>query len=236
MKLPNLKDREQLLLAVTISVIALGGYAWLRFVPAHRVIADLTQSADATEQRLLTTSIPEEPGEDMEKLEQQLDEQERMMGAVRAEAEALERRLAPMDSHDAIMSISQLARQTQLRVRVNEPFKTSAAVAAADAGKTKPGGKKKAKASPAPKADNSALVMPPASAGWMARMAPGTVFYRPMQRLELEGSYLALRQFIHGLETLPYQITVVRLTVEKMPVPAPPGYPQSLLAELVLAL
>lgn len=71
---------------------------------------------------------------------------------------------------------------------------------------------------------------------WIARMSPGTMFHRPMQRIELEGNFQQLRQFIHGLDGLPWQVTVIRLRLEQLPTSMPAGYPQPLLAELVLAL
>jgi hypothetical protein len=57
-----------------------------------------------------------------------------------------------------------------------------------------------------------------------------------MQRLEVEGSFNALQRFIYGLEELPWQVTVLRLRIEKLPMTSPVGYAQLLKSELVLAL
>ena len=240
MKRPDLSNREQLLAALAIVAVVAGGYGFLRFLPANKVIADLAQSAEATENRLLKTTIPEEPVEDIDRLMAQLDDQERAMALIRSQAEALEQRLAPFDSQEMIVSISQLARETQVRIRVNEALKVQAQgnASAAAAGTNNKKSKKKAKnaKNKSQTADESLPVILPETAGWIARMSPGTVFHRPLQRIELEGSYMAIRQFIHGLDELPYQVTVLRLKIGKAPTLAPAGYPQALVSELVLAL
>lgn len=76
----------------------------------------------------------------------------------------------------------------------------------------------------------------PATASWVARMSPGTLFARPMQRLELEGSYAEIRQFIYGLSELSYQVTVLKINISKGPNEIPAGYAQKLVSELILAL
>jgi hypothetical protein len=235
-KRPDLNNREQLLAALAIAAVVAGGYGFLRFLPANRVIADLAQSAEATQNRLLKTEIPEEPIEDIDRLMAQLDDQERAMALTRTQAEALEQQLAPFDSQEMIVSISQLARESQVRIRVNEAMKAQAqgnAPAAASTNNKK--SKKKAKNKPKA-ADESQPVILPETAGWIARMSPGAMFHRPLQRIELEGSYMAIRQFIHGLDELPYRVTVLRLKIGKAPTLAPAGYPQALVSELVLAL
>ncbi|MBF6649745.1 hypothetical protein [Methylobacter sp. BlB1] len=240
MKRPDLNNREQLLAALAIAAVVAGGYGFLRFLPANRVIADLAQSAEATQNRLLKTEIPEEPIEDIDRLMAQLDDQERAMALIRSQAEALEQQLAPFDSQEMIVSISQLARESQVRIRVNEALKVqaqgNAPVAAANNKKSK---KRTKNTKNKPKAADESQDQPvilPETAGWIARMSPGTVFHRPLQRIELEGSYMAIRQFIHGLDELPYRVTVLRLKIGKAPTLAPAGYPQALVSELVLAL
>jgi hypothetical protein len=239
-KRPDLNNREQLLAALAIAAVVAGGYSFLRFLPANRVIADLAQSAEATQNRLLKTEIPEEPIEDIDRLMAQLDDQERAMALTRTQAEALEQQLAPFDSQEMIVSISQLARESQVRIRVNEALKVqaqgNAPVAAANNKKSK---KRTKNTKNKPKAADESQDQPvilPETAGWIARMSPGTVFHRPLQRIELEGSYTAIRQFIHGLDELPYRVTVLRLKIGKAPTLAPAGYPQALVSELVLAL
>jgi len=237
MKLPHLSNREQLLIALSICVIFVGAYVWLRFVPANRAIGELRQAAEATEQRVRTTAIPEEPEEDLARLEQQLQEQEQLMAALKNQSDSAERRLAPLDSQLLIVDISRVARNAQVHVRVNEDYKAPPAAAAANAAPAGKKARKKQAAQAAVAAPAAAeLTMPPLSEGWIARMSAGSAYARPLRRLEVEGSYMALNRFIHDLDALPFHVAVLRVSVEKMPVLSMPGYPQALLAELVLAL
>lgn len=239
MKLPTLNNREQLLLALTISVILIGGYVWLRYLPANRIIGALNQSLQDTEKRLKTTEIPEEPDEDLDRLNAQIEEQQRLMATVKNQADNIERGLAPVDSREIIVDISQLARQAQVHIRINEAYKSVAQGAAMAQTQPQATGKKAKRnrqaAAPVAATTTNPLILP-ATDGWVARMSHGTAFQRPLQRLQLEGSYLSLTQFIHGLDELRFQVTPLHVTIEKMPVLAPPGYPQVLLAEIILAL
>lgn len=237
MKIPQLNNREQWLIGLSIMLVLWGSYGFLRFYPANKVIAELTQSTDATEQRLKTTTIPDEPIEDINRLNRQLDDQERAIEAIKSQVDSMEQRLAPLDSRETIVGISQLARDSQVRIRVNEVFKNPTPAATPAVAVPAPTGKKaKRNATKAAEPAVSSPVILPNTASWIARLSPGTMFNRPQQHIELEGSYMAIRQFIHGLEELPYQVTVLRMKLEKQPTLAPPGYPQLLLAELVLAL
>ncbi len=241
MKLPPLSNREQWLSALAIGVIVIGGYAWLRWVPANREIGQLQQMAEATDKRVHTAEIPEEPDEDIERLKSQLAEQERVLAAVKDQSDSVEKHLAPDDSQFLVVNISKVARDAQIHVRANEVFKAAvnsnaAAVPAAPAVGKKNRKNKPATVTPAAPAVSATAVIPPLSAGWVARMSPGSLLERPLRRLEVEGSYLALNRFIHDLDRLPFQVAVLRISVERMPVLAMPGYPQSLLAEVILAL
>ncbi|MBD9362787.1 hypothetical protein [Methylomonas fluvii] len=241
MKLPPLSKREQWLSALAIGVIVIGGYAWLRWVPANREIGQLQQTAEATDKRLRSAEIPEEPDEDIERLKSQLAEQERLLAAIKEQSDSVEKHLAPDDSQFLIVNISKVARDAQIHVRANEVFKAAvsnnaAPVAAAPVTAKKSRKNKPAAVAPAATAAPIAAVIPPLSAGWVARMSPGSLLERPLRRLEVEGTYLALNRFIHDLDRLPFQVAVLRISVERMPVLAMPGYPQSLLAEVILAL
>ncbi|OAI09333.1 hypothetical protein A1353_24495 [Methylomonas methanica] len=242
MKLPPLSNREQWLSALAISVIVIGGYAWLRWVPANREIGQLQQTAEATDKRVHTAEIPEEPDEDIERLKSQLAEQERLLAAIKDQSDSVEKHLAPDDSQFLIVNISKVARDAQIHVRANEVFKAAVNSNAAPVPTAPAAGKKNRKNKPAtvtPAASATpapTAVIPPLSAGWVARMSPGSLLERPLRRLEVEGSYLALNRFIHDLDRLPFQVAVLRISVERMPVLAMPGYPQSLLAEVILAL
>ncbi|ATG91564.1 hypothetical protein [Methylomonas koyamae] len=241
MKLPPLSNREQLLSALAIGFIVIGAYAWLRWVPADREIGQLQQAAEATDKRSKTATIPDEPDEDVERLKSQLAEQEQAFSALKQQSESIEQRLAPNDTQFLVVKISNVATEAQIRVRANEVYQAATPAAEAAAASTAPAaGKKsrkhKAPAAPTAPAAPKEATIPPLSAGWIARMSPGSLLERPLRRLELEGSYKSLNDFILALDRLPFKVAVLRLSIKRMPVLSLPGYPQPLLAEVILAL
>lgn len=223
MKLNQLNKRERLLAAAVMVVIILGGYGLLRFDPRFDQIQRLEQQKEATLMRLGNMDIPTEPTEGVEEIKQALDDQEKALMAVRDSAEQIEAQLAPVDSQELKVRISELARDSGIRIRVNEalnpqPLKVPPA---------KRGSKNKI---------SYGAIIPPPTAGWITQLSPGSMFQRPLQRLEVDGSYLALRRFIHGLDELPYLVTVVRINVDKLDIAPLRGNSQLLKTEMVLAL
>lgn len=237
MKLANLNNQQQALLGLALTLSVLGLYAGLRFVPANRQIGDLQQSAAATRQRLASTVIPDEPEQEPAELDAQFTTQNEDMALLKSQAAALSARQAPAESRELIVAISQLAYDLKIRVlsneRLNPPTQTAPSPAQTQPRKRNKA-KKPAAALPASAADSPLIL--PASRDWVARMSPGTVFNRPMQRVELEGSYQAVLQFVHGLDQLAYWVATARISLEKTAQLPPPGYPQTLRAELILAL
>lgn len=238
MKRPALNKREQALLGLTLTLVVLGLYAWLRFLPANRTIFDLQQSAAATQKRLAGTVIADEPDRNVADLDEQLAVQKHDMSLLKSQAETVSARQAPTESRELIVAISQLAYDFKIRVLTNELSKPPAQTAPIQAQAQPVRGKKakkRAAAKPARTDIGGALILT-ASRDWVARMSPGTVFNRPMQRVELEGSYQALLQFIHGLDQLAYRVVIARIAIEKTAILPPSGYPQTLRAELIVAL
>lgn len=234
MRLSNLSNREQLLSALVIVAIVSGLYGLLRYRPVDERIGQLQKSAESTQKRLLKARIPEEPMENVEGLMAELDDLERALALVRDQAETMQQRLAPFDSQELKVRISQLARASGVRIRSNEKLQPPAQ-SETNKNKNKNNKRVRKKRGKSPVKPKEPLILPETS-GWIARMSPGTMFHRPMQQIELEGSYMAIRKFVHGLDDLSYQVTVLKLQIEKLPLVSPAGYPQALLAKLVLAL
>lgn len=59
---------------------------------------------------------------------------------------------------------------------------------------------------------------------------------RPLQQLVIEGDFAGLRNFLAGLEQLPWLVTVVKMDVTVSGKEPPPGLPQPLTATLVISL
>lgn len=224
MNLRQLNKRERILAACIIVVVIMAGYGLARFEPRYSDIQMLEQQKQATLNRLGKMEIPSEPTEEVEDINEKLDDQENAQQAIRESAEQIEAQLAPVDSQELKVRISELARDSGVRIRVNEslnpqPLKVS----------------KSSRRGSEPEVSYGEII-PPVTAGWITRMSPGSMFQRPLQRLELDGSYLALRRFIHGLDELPYLVTVVRLNIDKLAIAPLRGSSQILKTEMVLAL
>jgi len=140
-------------------------------------------------------------------------------------ARQIETQLAPLDSQELKVRISELARDSGIRIRINENLKPAAIRV------QKKQKKKRGQVTPEAKE-----IIPPLTAGWITRLSPGSMFERPLQRIEVDGNYLSLRRFVHGLDEMPYQVTVVRMNIDKLPLQPLRGMSQLLKAELVLAL
>lgn len=218
MKLKQLNNRERALAGIILLVIVLSGYGLLRFEPRLENIQRLEQQKEATLNRLAKMDIPTEPQEGIDEIKRKLEDQKKALDAIRESAVQIEQQLAPVDSQELKVKISELARDSGIRIRVNEALR------------------------PQPLKNNNRRgnedneIIPPVTTGWITRMSPGSMFQRPLQRLEVDGSYLALRRFIHGLDELPYQVTVIRLNIEKLEISPFRGSSQMLKTEMILAL
>jgi len=222
-KLKQLNKRERILAACIIIVIVLGGYGFLRFQPKFDANQRLEQQKQATLNRLGKMDIPTEPTEGVDDIKDALDDQEKALVAIRESAEQIESQLAPLDSQELKVRISELARDSGIRIRVNQALNPQPLKPAP----TKRGSNEKAA---------FGEIIPPLGTGWVIRLSPGSMYQRPLQRLEVDGSYLSLRRFIHGLDQLPYLVTVVRINVEKLDIAPLRGNSQLLKTEMVLAL
>lgn len=228
MTLAKLKTSEQILLAVVITSLILGGYGFFRFIPKNKAVNDLQNHVTQTENKLRTTRIPDEPGEDIKALLKELDDQEKTIAMTNTMAEEITGRLADFNSQELRLLVSELARNSGVHIHKNEKFTPKLLTNNPTIKKKK---KKKTRIA-TPLVD----VILPASQSWIDRMSAVTPFHRPMQHLVLNGEYEQIRAFIHGLEGLPWQVTVVRLQVKQLPTSPLRGYAQSLQADLILAL
>lgn len=242
MKLKNISLREQLMVFVAVGVLVVGGYGLLRFYPALKALKAMNESTAKTESRLKTTEIPELPDDDEDAVIREVRDVERVLIDMQGSVETVEQRLAPPDSQELRLRISDLARTSGVLILGNQAY-LNANAAQPGVVATPASGKKAAKrarraAVAAPKIPAAAAepaILPEAD-GLLARMAPGTAFYRPMQQLSMEGDFEGIKNFIRGFDRLPWQVTIVQFTLEAKPVDAPVGLPQRLSATMILAL
>jgi hypothetical protein len=230
MKLTHLTAKQQLAWAIAITVIILSIYGFTRFYPEVKEINAIEFSAQKTQRKILKNRLQDEPTEDLAKLLEKIEDQEQAMALIKANAEDILTRLAAFDSQELKVRISQLANKSRVRIKNNEAVNTFPTNVLNNQ-KLK---KKKNKGNAALTFPEQALL--PASRGWVARLSPGTMLHRPLQKIQLEGTYQSIQQFIFGLDALPWQVTVIQLQMQKMPTDSPVGYAQLLSADLILAL
>ncbi|AFJ01442.1 hypothetical protein Q7C_263 [Methylophaga frappieri] len=220
MKLKQLNQREKWLAGAILVVVLLGGYGYLRYDPRSTQIAALERQKNATMNRISTMEIPEEPREKIDDINAELDDLEKALDAVRENAQQVETLLAPIDSQELRVRISELARDSGIRIRVNQNLRPDP---------VRLGNNRRNNTS------SEEIIVPP-EAGWIRRLSPGSMYARPMQRLEIDGDFPSLRRFIYGLDELPYQVTVVQVNIQKLDVAPLRGMSQLLKTDLVLAL
>lgn len=228
MKVTHLSSKQQLLWALSITLLVFAFYGFTRFWPQVSEIQNTQNSTKKTQQKLLKNRLKDEPTEDLKQLLAKINDQEQAMALTKANAENIINRLAAFDSQELKVRISQLANKSRVRIKANQivnnlPTRINTQT---------PSKKKQKQVQPV----MSEEVLLPESSGWIARLSPGTMLHRPLQRIELEGSYQSILQFIFGLEQLPWQVTVIQLEINKMPSESPVGYAQLLNTKLVLAL
>ena len=182
------------------------------------------------------------PDRDEEAVQRQIRDAEQELAAIQHSATDIEQRLAEADSQELRLRISSLAQQSGIFIHESKAYVAvnplQTAVASAPARMSK----RARRAAAATAAANPAAAtvagpeLLPESAGLMARMAPGTSFQRPMQQLGMEGDFEGIKHFIRGLDTLPWQVTVLQIKLEAQPSAPPVGMPQRLSVSMILAL
>lgn len=223
MKIKQLNNKEKGMAIAIIIILLLGGYGYLRFQPKMSEVDSLERQKQATLNRISSMEIPDEPQEKIDEIIAALDDQEKAQEAIEDNAARIEMQLAPVDSQELRVRISELARDSGIRIRVNEVLRQEPVRIASNNNRRTT-------------AVTDKELNVPIEAGWIKRLAPGSMFQRPLQRLEIDADYPSLRRFIHGLDDLPYQVTVVRMNIEKLDISPLRGMSQLLKTELVLAL
>jgi len=236
MKLKNLSLREQVLLLIVAIVLVGGGYGLLRAMPAMKSLKAMSESTDKNEQRIRTTEIPELPDEDEGSVQRDIREAEAALAAMQSGAAAVEERLAPADSQELKLRISTLAQQSGVFIIENKAYVAAAPLQPNASAPTRKSKRARKAAAAVAAAQPAAQAMLPESEDLIARMAPSTPLQRPMQQLGMEGDFEGMRNFIKGLDRLPWQVTIVQFKLEAKPIDPPAGLPQRLSANLILAL
>lgn len=251
MKISQMTPREQVLVMITALIFFGGAYGLLRAKPALKALTDLRTQTESMQQRLQTETLPEMPFDDIDMLNKKLVEAQRDLDQRKLEAAEVEMRLAPVDSQELQLRLSDLALDCNVRIRTRQALVLNAGAQAALSGAT-PGMSKRAQRRAARAARQATATGTPAAttaakplaastqapAGGihdlMSQLALGAEFQRPMQTLTLEGQFESVQQFIEGLDNLPWLVTVLQMEMEALKMREGQRGPQYITAKLVL--
>lgn len=247
MAIDKINNREQVLIFIVITTFVAGGYGLLRFVPQTKQLAELQATVKVNQDKVKNPNFPDEPTEDAEELKDKLEELENAMVNVRANLDALEKNLAPTDSQEMVLKISEAARAAGVRVIENVPYLVQRKDGEATDQTNKPKLSKRAQRKVDKEARKKALQAGGAAAASANGGIPkeGELIYRlvneletsrPFQRISVEGSFADLQKFVQSIRTMPWQATIVKLDIDVAIQTPPQGMPQPITARMIIAI
>lgn len=245
MALDKISNREQVLIFIVVATFVAGGYGLFRFVPQTKQLAELQATVKVNQDKIKNPNFPDEPDEDAEDLQEKLEDLENVMVNVRANLDALEKNLAPTDSQEMVLKISEAARASGVRVIENVPYlvQSKDGVAANQANKprlTKRAQKKLNRAARANALKTGAVASAaggiPKEGELIYRLVNELETARPFQRISVEGNFTDLQKFIQSVRAMPWQATIVKLDIDVAIQTPPQGMPQPITARMIIAI
>ncbi|MDD2932503.1 MAG: hypothetical protein PHO76_01305 [Methylotenera sp.] len=244
MNLRNLSTREQILIFFVAFTVVVGGYGLLRYRPALKALAELQASNIKTADHAKNAVIPEEPVEDIDDLKADVLAADSELAAMALSFTDVEQKLAPEDSQELRLRISDVATNAGVRIRENVPYLmprvAGGAVAATPVQKLSKRqqrlANKAARKAGATSAAGAIAAAAPTEGSLIYRLTNELETQRPFQRVSVEGSFVQVQSFIQELGKLPFMVTVTQMQIDLSPITPPAGYPQPLVVTMILAL
>lgn len=246
MNLRNMSTREQVLIFFVAFTVVVGGYGLLRYRPALKALAEVQAGNAQLDERAKNAVIPEEPVEDADDLKEDIADLDKELSALGSKMTEAKTKLATEDPLELRLRISDAAAASGVKIRDNVPYliPRSAGVVAAPADAPKLSKRQQRNADRAARRAGAASG---AASPAVTAIAPkeGELIYRlvneleeprPFQRISVEGSYAQLQSFVQALAGLPFLVTIGQIQIELSTTTAPAGYPQPLVATMILAL
>lgn len=242
MAFDKLTNREQVLIFIVILTFVCGGYGLLRVTPALKQQGELQATIEKNKTTVKSPNIPEEPFDDVEALKENITALEATLTSVKMSLENAERSLAPIDSQEMVLKISEAARVAGVRVTESVPYLVQKKDGSAAAGKTnQPKLSKRAQRIANRAGKKPANAATPANGGipkegeLIYRLVNDLDTPRPFQRITVEGNFADLQQFIQALRAMPWQATIVKLEIDVAIQTPPPGMPQPLTVRMLVS-
>lgn len=245
MSINQLDSKKQFLILVVMAVVLLGLYAQFRVLPELDQLARLDKQLQKDQKLLKRPKIPEEPIEEIESLNDDIAQLEEDVDKLHEESLTLAKNLPTADNQDLMVRISDAARVSRVRIVKNVPYLTKKRINIATPSVNKKLSRKeqrkqekqirKAMKNARKAAKRNQVVGQFTRQGeLMDKLVNDFAVSRPLHQLQIEGSYHHVRAFIEALESLPWQVTVVKIDYKLLGRGATQGYPQPLAVNMII--
>lgn len=244
MTFDKLSNREQVLIFIVVATFVAGGYGLFRFVPQLKKLTELQANVIANKEKVKNPQFPDEPMDDIEDLKDKTEALEADLENLHVSLDSVSNSLAPTDSQEMILKISEAARSAGVRVIESVPYlvQKKEPLAANDTNQQKLSKRAQKKLNKSIRKANGANAASGAS-GSMPK--EGELIYRlvneletprPFQHIGVEGTFANLQKFIQNLRNLPWQATIVKLDIDVSTQTSPQGLPQLITAKMIVAM
>lgn len=252
MDLNRFSAKQQWAILLTFVVLLATPYALKRFLPAYQTLAENNQRLAKNLDTIKNPNYPESPAENEEDVRADLEALQQKFDVLSNQTDALFNRMAPVDSQDVVLELSTAAKVNNITIIDNVPYivqrvgassSTNAPVVNTRIERPDRDDRR------AQRAANRGSAQPMSGKGIMgAPPREGELIYdivnkldeaRPLQILELQGTYFGLMGFIESVKNLPVQVTLLNLSIDTQVQVASQntqGLPQLIRVSLIVAL
>ena len=230
--------REQLLIFLVVATVVGGSYAIFRFAPQHKKINELSATLKANVEKVKNPVIVDEPIEDAEDLQESIDKLEAELANLNGTLDDIEKSLAPVDSQEIVLKISEAARASGVKVVSSVPYIVQKKE---ELGQPTKKFSKRVARKLAKKAKSAAAIAPvlgvtPKEGELVYKLVNHLQTPRPFQQISLDGNFFNLYEFILALKKMPWQTTIVKLEISTGFQTPPPGLSQPITAKMIIAM
>lgn len=242
MALSQLSNRQQTIILVIIGCLLAGVYGFVHYMPEQKKVTGLSEKLTKTKAHIKAPEFPDEPDEDGASLKAESAQLEEKLKQLQAEVDGYQQNLAPTDSQNVLLKISEAARAASVRVIENVPYIVTRRIPLDAPQSTKKLSKRAQKKlnkrlRKQKKANGiGAVGVMPKEGELIDRLVNDLDEARPLQKVSVEGRFESLMQFIQSIQSLPWQVTIVKIDIDVNAQTPPQGLPQPLMAKMIIGM
>ncbi len=230
--------REQILIFIVFATLIGGAYGLFRFAPENKRINELSAKLEANKNKVKNPAIVEAPLEDADDLQDSLSKLETELLELKTSLEDSEKSLAPVDSQETVLKISEAAREAGIRVVQSVPYIVIKENDKSTQLQTRSKGVSRRLAKKGLSRGSTSPIVGemPKEGELVYRLVNHLKSPRPFQQVSIEGNFLNLYKFIQILKNLPWQTTIVKIDINAGFQTPPPGVAQPITAKILIAM